>query len=180
MTSCPPSWWPAPGLVFPPMTTVAMRDIKPHVAGAASGLLNTNRQVGAVIGTAAVGALLQNRLAAALPSQARQRSIGLPPPIRDKLVAGVTRAANSGAVGPGQSTSFHSQHGIPAPLARQVAQIYQASFTHGYVDAMRPAIVLPIAALAVAALSCLAIKSGPAQPAQASAEHDMKAPEVLR
>src|SRR5262249_50486803 len=76
------------GCVFPPMTTVAMRDIEPHVAGAASGLLNTNRQVGAVIGTAAVGALLQNRLAAALPSQARQRSVGLPPPIRDKLVAG--------------------------------------------------------------------------------------------
>jgi hypothetical protein len=106
--------------------------------------------------------------------------VGLPPPIRDKLVAGFTRAANSGAVGPGQSASFHPQHGIPAPLARHVAQIYQASFTHGYVDAMRPAIILPIAALAVAALSCLAIKSGPAQPAQASAEHDMKAPEVLR
>jgi hypothetical protein len=44
------------------------------------------------------------------------------------------------------------------------------------VDAMRPTIVLPIAMLAVAALSCLAIKGGPAQPAQASAEHDMKAP----
>jgi len=162
------------GCVFPPMTTVAMRDIEPHVAGAASGLLNTNRQVGSVIGTAAVGALLQNRLAAALPSQARQRSVGLAPPIRDKLVAGLTRAANSGAVG--QSTSFHPQHNIPAPLARHVAQIYQASFTHGYVDAMRPTIVLPIAVLAVAALSCLAIKSGPAQPAQPTAEHDMKAP----
>src|SRR5262249_56104879 len=57
------------GCVFPPMTTVAMRDIKPHVAGAASGLLNTNRQIGSVIGTAAVGALLQNRLAAPLPTQ---------------------------------------------------------------------------------------------------------------
>jgi MFS family permease len=164
------------GCVFPPMTTVAMRDIEPPVAGAASGLLNTNRQIGAVIGTAAVGALLQNRLAAALSSQARRRSAGLPPPIRDKLVAGFTRAANSGAVGPGQSTSFHPQHGIPAPLARQVAQIYQASFTHGYVDAMRPTIALPIAVLAVAALSCLAIKSGPAQPPQAGAEDDMKAP----
>jgi hypothetical protein len=158
------------------MTTVAMRDIEPHVAGAASGLLNTNRQVGSVIGTATVGALLQNRLAAALPSQARQRSAGLPPPIRDKLVAGFTRAANSGAVGPGQSTSFHPQQGIPAQLARQVAQIYQASFTHGYVDAMRPAIVLPIAVLAAAALSCLAIKGGPVQAAQASAEEEMKAP----
>ena len=133
------------GCVFPPMTTIAMRDIEPRVAGAASGLLNTNRQVGSVIGAAAVGALLQNRLAAALPRQARQRSAGLPPPIRDKLVAGFTRAASSGAVGPGQSTSFHPQHGIPTALARQLARIYQASFTHRYVDAMRPAIILPIA-----------------------------------
>ncbi|HET7244376.1 MAG TPA: DHA2 family efflux MFS transporter permease subunit [Streptosporangiaceae bacterium] len=164
------------GCVFPPMTTVAMRDIEPPVAGAASGLLNTNRQVGSVIGAAAVGALLQNRLAIALPRQARQRSVGLPAPIRDKLVAGVTRAANSGAVGSGQSTSFHPQHGIPAQLASHVAQIYQASFTHGYVDAMRPTIALPIAVLAVAALSCLAIKGGPVQPAQAGTEEAIKAP----
>jgi len=76
----------------------------------------------------------------------------------------------------GPCTSFHPQHGIAAPLASHVAQIYQASFTHGYVDAMRPAIVLPIAVLGVAALSCLAIKGGPAQPAQASAREAMKAP----
>jgi EmrB/QacA subfamily drug resistance transporter len=164
------------GCVFPPMTTVAMRAIEPRVAGAASGLLNANRQVGSVIGAAAVGALLQNRLAAALPSQARQRSAGLPAPIRDKLVAGVTRAANSGAVGSGQSNGFHAQHGIPAQLASHVAQIYHASFNHGYVDAMRSTIALPIAALAVAALSCLAIKGGPAQSVQTSAEEEMKAP----
>ena len=52
------------------MTTVAMRDVDPRMAGAASGVLNTVRQVGSVIGTAAVGALLQNRLVASLTSQA--------------------------------------------------------------------------------------------------------------
>ncbi len=50
------------GCTFAPMTTVAMRNIEPRVAGAASGMINTVRQVGAVIGTAAVGALLQSRL----------------------------------------------------------------------------------------------------------------------
>ncbi len=44
------------------------------------------------------------------------------------------------------------------------------------VDAMRPTIVLPIAVLAVAALSCLAIKGGPVQPAQAGTEEAIKAP----
>ena len=58
------------GGTFAPLTTVAMREVDPRMAGAASGMLNTTRQVGSVIGTAAVGALLQNRLVASLTSQA--------------------------------------------------------------------------------------------------------------
>ena len=44
------------------MTTVALRNVNPMMAGAASGVFNTTRQVGTVIGTAGIGALLQNRL----------------------------------------------------------------------------------------------------------------------
>src|SRR5262249_30054481 len=58
------------GCVFAPLITVAMRNIQPQMAGAASGVLNTVRQVGLVIGTAAVGALLQNRLVSALATPA--------------------------------------------------------------------------------------------------------------
>jgi len=54
------------GMVFPPMTQVAMREIRPQLAGAASGVLNTNQQMDAVIGSAAVGALLQASLASDL------------------------------------------------------------------------------------------------------------------
>lgn len=54
------------GCVFGPMVTVAMYNVEPAMAGAASGVLNTIRQVGTVIGSAAVGAVLQSRLAAAL------------------------------------------------------------------------------------------------------------------
>src|SRR6266545_2263082 len=58
------------GCTFAPLITVAMRNIDPRMAGAASGVLNTVRQVGLVIGTAAVGALLQNRLVSSMNSQA--------------------------------------------------------------------------------------------------------------
>ena len=73
------------GCTFAPMTTVAMRNIEPRVAGAASGMINTVRQVGAVIGTAAVGALLQNRLAVALPVAAARHAGSLPPGARQQL-----------------------------------------------------------------------------------------------
>lgn len=51
------------GGVFAPMATEAMRNVPAHLAGAASGVNNTIRQVGSVLGGAAVGAILQSRLA---------------------------------------------------------------------------------------------------------------------
>ncbi|MFE9364006.1 MFS transporter [Streptomyces sp. NPDC006978] len=54
------------GCIIAPMSTEAMRNVPRHLAGAASGVNNTVRQIGSVIGAAAVGALLQGRLAAEL------------------------------------------------------------------------------------------------------------------
>ncbi|MFJ1792981.1 MFS transporter [Kitasatospora griseola] len=64
------------GCVFGPLVTVAMYNVEPAMAGAASGVMNTIRQIGTVIGSAAVGAVLQNRLAASL----RRRPVGSPRP----------------------------------------------------------------------------------------------------
>lgn len=47
------------GLAIAPATTEAMRHIPPGHAGAASGVLNTARHVGTVLGAAVVGVLLQ-------------------------------------------------------------------------------------------------------------------------
>ena len=92
------------GCIFAPMVTVAMRDIEPQMAGAASGVLNTVRQVGLVIGTAAVGALLQNRLVSAMAAQAATRSAVLPPQLRSRFIASIDNSAKNGIqVGAGQS-----------------------------------------------------------------------------
>src|SRR5207253_11509549 len=84
------------GCIFAPMVTVAMRNIDPRVAGAASGVLNTIRQVGLVIGTAAVGALLQNRLVSAITAEASTRSAALPASVRGRFVAEMDNPARSG------------------------------------------------------------------------------------
>jgi MFS family permease len=88
------------GCTFAPMTTVAMRNIEPRVAGAASGMINTVRQVGAVIGTAAVGALPNNRLAAALPVAAARCGLA---------AAGAGRTS---------SPDSRSRHSTARPLTR--------------------------------------------------------------
>jgi len=152
------------GCTFAPMTTIAMRDVQYQMAGAASGVLNTTRQVGAVIGTAAVGALLQNRLADSLTSQARTRTTALPPATRDQLIAGFHATAQNGiGVGAGQGgTTARLPQGLPAQLVHQIEQISHTIFTNGFVEAMRSTLLLPIAVLVVGAVSCLLIKQNPA------------------
>src|SRR5215467_427427 len=74
------------GVALAPMTTVAMRDIEPPMASAASSILSTSRQIGGVLGTAIVGAVLQNQFATDLTTQAVQLSGGLPAALRQPFI----------------------------------------------------------------------------------------------
>jgi EmrB/QacA subfamily drug resistance transporter len=149
------------GCVFAPMTTVAMRNVSPMMAGAASGLFNTTRQVGTVIGTAGVGALLQNRLVAGFTDQVLQRGAALPTAARDKLLAGFQSAARGGLeMGSGARTSG---------LAGEV-------FTHGFVQAMRPTMTVPIIFLIAGAASCLLIKRQPSRQADDARPQEVSEP----
>jgi EmrB/QacA subfamily drug resistance transporter len=134
------------GCTFAPLTTVALRNVNPMMAGAASGVFNTTRQVGTVIGTAGVGALLQNRLVAGFTSQVQLRAGRLPAAERHRLLAGFQAAAKSGLTGgPSQHTS-----GLQADI-----------FSHGFVGAMRPTMLVPVAFLFAAAACCFFIKRQP-------------------
>jgi EmrB/QacA subfamily drug resistance transporter len=135
------------GCTFAPMITVAMRNVNPSLAGAASGVFNTTRQVGTVIGTAGVGALLQNRLVAGFTDQINQRGAHLPPAARDHLLIGF-QAAAKGGLGVGPS---HRATG----LASQI-------FSHGFLEAMRPSILVPILFLLAGAVCSVFIKQQPA------------------
>lgn len=62
------------GCGFAVVMTVGMRGIAPQVAGAASGVLNTFRQVGGAMGGAIAVALLQSRLSLVGPAQVAAHS----------------------------------------------------------------------------------------------------------
>jgi len=50
------------GMTFAPMTAAAMAQVPPRIAGSASGVLNTTRNLGQVLGIALLGSILQGRL----------------------------------------------------------------------------------------------------------------------
>ncbi len=169
------------GCTFAPLSTVAMRNITPQIAGSAAGVLNAIRQVGAVFGSAVVGAVLQNRLAASLRTQASTYSHQLSPRLRPDFVAAFAHVSKSGfKVGRGQSGGAGLPPGMPAQLADQLNRLAHEVFLHGYVAAMRPTLIVSVAVVAVAAVSCAAIKRrapqapnalGPTVTAAAGAEH---------
>jgi EmrB/QacA subfamily drug resistance transporter len=160
------------GGIFAPLITTAMHSISPQLAGAASGLLNTVRQAGLVIGTAAVGALLQNRLVATMTSGARSRAEALPPQVRGRFVAQISGSARGGIqVGTGQhGGTTHLGHGLPAQLVAEIARIAHDVFTYGFVAAMRQTMIMPICLLAVGAVSCLMISRKGREPTPAGPE----------
>jgi EmrB/QacA subfamily drug resistance transporter len=57
------------GFTFSPMTAAAMRDVPPRIAGSASGILNTMRNIGQVLGIAVLGSFLQNRVGVAVSNK---------------------------------------------------------------------------------------------------------------
>ena len=148
------------GCTFAPLATVAMRNVRPQMAGAASGVMNTLRQLGGAVGGATVGAVLQNRLAASLHDQAVSYSSQLPPPARQPFVNAFSKAAGGGLEVGRQSSSAAGQSlgNLPPQVAHQVAQVAHDVFLYGFIYAMRPTLAVPIAALVVGAISCLALK----------------------
>jgi EmrB/QacA subfamily drug resistance transporter len=149
------------GMTFAPMTTVAMRNIQPRVAGAASGVLNTTRQLGAAIGSAVVGALLQNHLATTLHDQAVSHAASLPVAFRAQFIAAFSTVASNGfEIGTGQ-TGAKLPPGIPPAVASQINALAHDVFVSGYIDAMKSSLVVPIAFLALTALTTLLIKRRP-------------------
>jgi EmrB/QacA subfamily drug resistance transporter len=173
------TFWPPAGLAglgmgmtFAPLTTVAMRDMRPQLAGAASGIINTTRQLGGAIGSAVIGAVLQYRLAADLKDQAQVYSAQLPAGFRAQFVNAFSNAASSGfKVGVGQTGGGQLPAGIPPAVAHTLQALFKAVFDHAYVNAVRPTLAVSIVVLAIGAFSCFLIESR----ARASARADVLA-----
>src|SRR5690242_18635646 len=125
------------GMTFAPMTTVAMRNIEPRIAGSASAVLNTIRQLGAVIGSAVVGAVLQNQLATTLHDEAVSHAGALPVAFQARFIAIFTNISSSVfQVGAGEAGAKLPAH-IPPAVAQQLTSLAHCVSVKGYIGVMK-------------------------------------------
>lgn len=152
------------GAIFAPLATEAMRAAPPQYAGAASGILNTGRQLGATLGGAVTGAVLADRLTVAMHARAVTDSAALPAPARPQFTEAFSHAAGGGLqVGRGQFVSPVPSNTSPS-LVAQVRQLIDDVFTHGYVTALRPTLAVSVVVLLAGAALCVFLRRRPASP----------------
>ncbi|QGN33347.1 DHA2 family efflux MFS transporter permease subunit [Microlunatus sp. Gsoil 973] len=83
---------------FGPIGVSANRNLPLHQAGAGSGVFNATRQVGSVLGSAAIAALMESRLAAELPAMPGGASPSesefgtLPPQLQDGFATAMSQS----------------------------------------------------------------------------------------
>lgn len=149
------------GMTFAPLQAIAMHNVQPRMAGAAAGLINTSRQLGAVIGSAAVGALLQAQLAARLEDSARANAIALPQSFRQRFIDGFSHVASAKSleIGTGQ-TGSRLPDNIPESVRPGILQVATKTFYEAYIPAMRVTLILPVVVLALAALAVFLVRRG--------------------
>jgi len=86
--------------IWAPLSTTATRNLGPSEAGAGAGIYNTTRQIGSVLGSAAIAALISARLAAEMPAGASQGASGVSGQLPAFLQAGFATAMGQSIVLP--------------------------------------------------------------------------------
>ena len=150
------------GAIFAPLPTMALQAAPRHLVGAASGVLNTGRQLGATLGGAVTGAVLASQLAPAIQARAVTAARVLPAADRPAFVSGFGRATQGGLqVGRGQLAGA-APPGTPPRLVALLRQLVSDVFGHAYVAAMRPTLEVSVGLLLAGAALCLLLRRSPA------------------
>ncbi len=137
----------AGGATFAPLQQATTDGVDPRLAGAASGVSSTTRQIGGVLGTAVLGALLSARLSSTLRGAAEKQAGRLPEELRARFIGDSAAAAQ-----------HYSPPAPPGGLTPATAGLYERvtadTFATGFVDAMQTVLVACAVVLLTAVALC--------------------------
>jgi EmrB/QacA subfamily drug resistance transporter len=125
------------GLAIAPVTSAVMATAPRDRVGNASGVLSTTRQVGSLMGIAILGAVLQNRVTAAI-TEGVQTVSRIPQALKDRIVA----AASSGSM---QLSIPDTGSGMPEAARAMIEKLFMGWFTDAMASTFVVAVVLAVA-----------------------------------
>ncbi|MFL6145783.1 MAG: DHA2 family efflux MFS transporter permease subunit [Labedaea sp.] len=144
------------GFVYSPLTNAAMSAVPGELVGAASGVFNTARQVGGVLGSAASGLLLQVGIAFSVPDAAREYAQRLPIQYREPFVDGITHAANTASQFSGTGPKLPAD--LSPGVVEFVRQVAMDAYHLGVTNAAKAALVLPVVVLVLGMISATGVR----------------------
>jgi EmrB/QacA subfamily drug resistance transporter len=165
------------GFVFAPLTALAMRDVQPAQAGAASGFLFTNRQAGQALGSAVIGSVLANRVASELPVQAANLASQVPASVRGQFLAGFQRASHdSQNFGISQAPVVKVSSDPSHTLVQHIASVSHEVFGQAFLNAARPSLAICAGIMVLSAVFATLFRGGRSAEA---ARQEQPAPAVV-
>lgn len=145
------------GCIFSPMSNMTMGSVEPRLAGTASGIFNTSRQVGGVLGSAAIGVMLQAQVSSSIADEATKAASQLPEQYRAPFAEGIARAAAStGEFGSAGGPS--PMPGLPAEVAAQAGRLATEAVHSGLTDAARVTMLLPMGVLLLGVIAAAILR----------------------
>nr|WP_255364646.1 DHA2 family efflux MFS transporter permease subunit [Alloactinosynnema sp. L-07] len=147
------------GLVYSPLTAAATFGLPPHLVGAASGVFNTSRQVGGVLGSATTGLLLQVGLSFSVPEAAKQYARALPPRYADEFVRRITDAANTASQFDDKGPQMPSDWS--PSIAGRVRNLATDAYDLGFTNAAKATLVLPVVVLVLGIVCAAGMRTPP-------------------
>jgi EmrB/QacA subfamily drug resistance transporter len=128
------------GLVISQLANLTLSAVSVDMAGEASGVNNTFRQIGTSMGQALIGALLISALLSQVTKDVSSSKL-IPPTMKSQVTGDVTLAAQS------LGSSSQSPRSLPLPLAQEVARIKNDAIVIGVKRGMVGVIIASVAAL---------------------------------
>ena len=130
------------GLIMAPQNAIVMASAPIEKSGAASGVMTTVRQIGAVMGISILGAVMQTRLISNLTSALASVS-SIPQAVKDTILSKLSSGGMSGSM---------DLSSVPAELKGQMMQLFSRQFAASLNTALMVAVVLCLVGALVALL----------------------------
>ena len=128
------------GLMISQLINLTLSAVSVQMAGEASGVNNTSRQIGTSLGQALIGALLISSLVTQLTHDVSASKV-LPSSAKPKIAAEIAEATQS------LGTTSGSARNLPEPVIKEIARIKNDAIVSGVKSGMDGVIVATVVAL---------------------------------